>query len=73
MPDVPRTPNVVAFVDGQNLFHAACEAFGYKFPNYDAQTLALAVCAAQGWELTQTRFYTGVPDEADNGCTCTSA
>lgn len=52
----------VAFIDGQNLFHAAREAFGYRFPNYDAQALAGAVCRIQGWDLQQTRFYTGMPD-----------
>ena len=27
----------VVFVDGQNLFHAAREAFGYTYPSYDVQ------------------------------------
>ena len=26
-----------AFVDGQNLYFAAREAFGYTYPNYDSQ------------------------------------
>ncbi len=51
----------VAFVDGQNLYHTAKEAFGYEFPNFDVKKLATAVCAAKGWKLTQTRFYSGVP------------
>jgi len=63
----PTSKRVVAFVDGQNLFYAAKEAFGYIFPNYDISTLVPAICAQQtGWQLVQTRFYTGVPDAGDN-------
>ena len=29
----------VAFVDVQNLYHAAREAFGYTYPNYDVSAL----------------------------------
>ena len=47
----PPTKRAVAFVDGQNLFHAAREAFGYTYPNYDVSALAGLVCARQGWEL----------------------
>ena len=56
----------VAFVDGQNLYFAAREAFGYTYPNYDVKALAQALCTPKGWELTEVHFYTGVPDEADN-------
>jgi hypothetical protein len=56
----------VAFVDGQNLYHAARKAFGYSYPNYDAQALASAICARQGWLLVQTRFYTGLHDASEN-------
>ena len=56
----------VAFVDGQNLYFAAREAFGYTYPNYDVKALAQALCTPNGWELTEVHFYTGVPDEADN-------
>jgi uncharacterized LabA/DUF88 family protein len=62
----PSIKNAVAFVDGQNLFHAAKEAFGYKFPNYDVLKLAEAVCRLKSWSLQQVRFYTGVPDPTDN-------
>lgn len=63
----PPVKRVVAFVDGQNLFHAAREAFGYTFPNYDVACLATEVCALEpGWQLSQARFYTGVPDASDN-------
>jgi uncharacterized LabA/DUF88 family protein len=54
-----------AFVDGQNLFHAAREAFGYHHPNYDVSALARALCARMRWHLTGVRFYTGIPDAAD--------
>jgi len=54
------------FIDGQNLFHAAKEAFGYSFPSYDVAALAGRVCAQLGWKLEQTHFYTGIPDATDN-------
>jgi hypothetical protein len=62
----PSLKRTVAFVDGQNLFHAAREAFGCTHPNYDVSALARAVCDAQSWSLTQTRFYTGIPDAGDD-------
>lgn len=66
MPHEPQNIRVVAFVDGQNLFHSAREAFGHTYPNYDIAKLAKAVCAAKGWQLIESRFYTGVPDSKDN-------
>jgi len=27
----------ILFIDGQNLFYAAKEAFGYTYPNYDVR------------------------------------
>lgn len=66
MPPQPAVKRAVAFVDGQNLFHAAREAFGYTYPNYDVSALSLAVCKAQTWNLKQVRFYTGIPDPTDN-------
>lgn len=62
----PTHPRAVVFVDGQNLFHAAKDAFGYPYPNYDVAALARRLCDDQGWTLAQVRFYTGVPDAADN-------
>lgn len=62
----PANPRAIAFVDGQNLFHAAKKAFGYTFPNYDARRLVERICADQGWTLAQVRFCTGVPDPTDN-------
>jgi uncharacterized LabA/DUF88 family protein len=66
MPQCPAVLRAVTFFDGQNLFHSAKSAFGYTFPNYDPLALSRAVCAQKGWQLGQVRFYTGVPDAADN-------
>lgn len=64
-PDAPLK-RAVAFVDGQNLFHAAREAFGYTYPNYDVRALSEAICSRVGWTLVQVRFYTGIPDPTDD-------
>ena len=32
----PAAKRTVTFIDGQNLFHASRESFGYTYPNYDA-------------------------------------
>ena len=61
----PSIVRVVAFVDGQNLFYAAKEAFGYTVPNYDVFALARKLCK-NNWNLDHVRFYTGVPDLADD-------
>ncbi|HPD07550.1 MAG TPA: NYN domain-containing protein [Candidatus Bipolaricaulis sp.] len=53
-------------MDGQNLYHAAREAFGYSYPNYDVLALSQALCSSRGWDLVQVRFYTGVPDPNDD-------
>ena len=66
MPAEPSLKRVVAFVDGQNLFYAAKKAFGYRFPNYNAKALAERVSADRGWTLSETFFYTGIPDRTDN-------
>jgi uncharacterized LabA/DUF88 family protein len=62
----PAIKRVVTFIDGQNLYRAAKEAFGYHYPNYDVKKLSEAVCQARGWNLAQVRFYTGVPDKTDD-------
>jgi len=62
----PAIKRVVTFIDGQNLFRAAKEAFGYHYPNYDVKKLSQSVCRSRGWNLEQVRFYTGVPDKADD-------
>ena len=56
-----RARRAVAFLDGQNLYHAAREVFGYTHPNYDPFALARTICARRGWRLEEVRFYTGVP------------
>lgn len=66
MPPEPDVKRAIAFIDGQNLFYAAKEAFGYSFPNYDVQALAEEVCRASGWGLTKVHFYTGIPSAQDN-------
>ncbi len=61
MSSEPSVKRAVVFIDGQNLFYAVKIAFGYPFPNYDAICLANSICAKQGWQLKETRFYTGIP------------
>lgn len=62
----PRLKRAIAFIDAQNLFHAAKEAFGYRYPNFDPLKLARAVCEGYGWSLEETRLYTGVPARGDD-------
>jgi uncharacterized LabA/DUF88 family protein len=66
MSDASPPSRTIAFFDGQNLFHAAKEAFGTTYPNYDPVRLAQRICDTQGWTLRSVRFYTGVPDATDN-------
>lgn len=56
----------MVFVDGQNLFYAAKQVFGYTYPNYDIASLAAKLCQQQNWQLTQARFYTGIPNSGDD-------
>jgi len=62
----PSIKRAIAFVDGQNLFYAARNAFGYDYPNYDIARLADAICHKQKWSLTRVCFYTGIPDSLDD-------
>ncbi|HOE27425.1 MAG: NYN domain-containing protein [Candidatus Aureabacteria bacterium] len=66
MPVEPAQKRAITFVDGQNLFFAVKDVFGYAYPNYDVMALSKAVCRLQNWHLRQARFYTGVPDQTDN-------
>ncbi len=66
MPAEPPVKRTSIFIDGQNLFHAAKEAFGYSYPNYDIAKLVAAVCQQQGWQVASTHFYTGIPDASDD-------
>ena len=58
----PQVKRAYSFFDGQNLFNAAKEAFGYDWPNYDPLKLATAICRIQGWKLERIHFYTGIPE-----------
>ncbi len=52
---------VYAFFDGQNIFHAARECFGYPKPNYDPIQLALRVTGLEkDRTLVGLNFYTGI-------------
>ena len=62
----PHIKRAVAFIDGQNLFYAAKNAFGYNYPNYEVSALAASLCRTRGWHLDQVRFYSGIPDAADD-------
>lgn len=66
MPADSTIIRAIAFIDGQNLFYAVKNAFGYRYPNYDVKALAIAVCQLQNWQLAQTRFYTGFPSPLDD-------
>jgi len=44
MPTEPQIKRAVAFVDGQNLFYAVKNAFGYNYPNYDVWAFLSAMC-----------------------------
>lgn len=66
MPTEPPIKRTITFFDGQNLYHSAKAAFGHTVPNYDVLKLSLALCKPMGWELVQVRFYTGMPDFADD-------
>jgi len=61
----PAIKRAVTFVDGQNLFYAVREAFGYTYPNYDVLALSRSICLSHGWRLSDVYFYTGIPDSAD--------
>ena len=63
MPKEPAVKRTFIFVDGQNLFYAAKEAFGFSYPNYDINLLSRLVCEKRGWEFHRAHFYTGIPPE----------
>jgi len=62
----PVLKRAVAFIDGQNLYYAIRDCFHYTYPNYDVNALARRICELRGCSLVQTRFYTGIPDQADD-------
>ena len=62
----PASKRAAVFVDGQNLFHAARTAFGTTYPDYDVLALGRTICATRGWAAVDVRFYTAIPESADN-------
>ncbi len=59
----------IVLIDGQNLYHLARRAWAsglqspYAWPSYDVERLAsVLVSRVPGQTLTETRFYTGVPE-----------
>lgn len=56
----------MAFIDGQNLYQHAKDAFGHHHPNYDPIKLHNAVCAHHGWMPNLVRFYTGIPSHTES-------
>ncbi len=66
MPAEPPKKKALVLFDGQNLFNAVKDCFGYHYPNYDPLALAKIVTQSQGWQLAATRFYTGVPHPKDD-------
>lgn len=62
----PTVKYAMAFVDGQNLYQHAKDAFGHHHPNYDPVKLHNAVCATQGWTPNLVCFYTGVPSHNED-------
>ncbi len=68
-PPEPPSKRVFAYVDAQNLFNAAKEAFdefdGYDFPGYDPIKLTETICRIQSWTLEKLHIYTGLPAPSD--------
>ena len=54
VPQEPPRKRTIAFVDGQNLYYAVKNAFGYTFPNYDPSRLAQATKQ----QITYAPFFT---------------
>lgn len=62
----PAVKNAIAFIDGQNLYRHAKDAFGHHHPNYHPIKLHTAVCEAKGWRPSLVRFYTGIPSATES-------
>ncbi len=61
MAEKPYSVNAIAFIDGQNLYRHAKDAFGHHHPNFDPVKLHKMVCGQFGWNPTLVRFYSGIP------------
>ena len=48
---VEPATRVISFIDGQNLYHSARQAFGYTYPNFDPVRLTQLVAAAAAWKV----------------------
>ena len=57
----PEEKRAIAFIDGQNLYRHAKDAFGHHHPNFDPVKLHRVICEEYGWVPSSIRFYTGVP------------
>ena len=53
---------VIAFFDGQNIRYRSREAFPGASDDYNPHKLADLIAARQGWQLVETRYYSGIPD-----------
>ena len=66
MTSEPTVKRAITFIDGQNLYHCAREAFGITHPNFDVMKISKSVCDENGWMLSQARFYTGFPSQKND-------
>jgi uncharacterized LabA/DUF88 family protein len=62
----PENKRCFAFIDGQNLYHAAKREFQSRWADYDPRALATTVCERNGWHLQHLSFYTGIHDPKHN-------
>ena len=59
-------PRVIAFFDGQNIYHGSKTAFPGASEDYDPTALAKLMAERGGWQLVQTRFYTVIHNPKRN-------
>lgn len=60
------SPRVIAFFDGQNIYHGSKTAFPDAGEDYNPIALAKLLADRSGWQLVQTRFYSGIHDANRN-------
>jgi uncharacterized LabA/DUF88 family protein len=65
-PELAHRKRAYSFIDGQNLYQSAKQAFGHSHPNYDPQKLHEEVCKSQNWVPVQAHLYTGLPSEFEH-------
>jgi len=66
LPEKPKSPEAIVFIDGQNLFYGVKTAFGYEYPNFDVLRLAERISGICRCCLSSVRFYTGMPERKDS-------